>query len=298
MSSSKIPQIQDSLDLYMAEVSRHPLLSRPQELQLARRLVDEGDVRAAHGLVVANLRFVVKIAHEYRGYGLKLLDLIQEGNIGLMMAVKKFDPDKGYRLISYAVWWIRAHIKSYIMRSWSLVRMGAGRIQRKLFFKLRSERNRAEQDGAGDGEPIDAPAMASRLGVHVDDITEMDLRLACRDYSLDAQLGDTPSAASHLDMLPSSEPNQEDMLGDAQEKRQVQQHVAAAMRTLNDKERYIVEQRLLRDEPQTLQQIGNTFKVSRERVRQLETRVLQKLRKLMAPTAGGLAGLPAAAAAS
>ncbi len=274
------PPQPDSLDHYMASIRRHPLLSRPEERRLAQRFFDDGDVEAAHTLVVSNLRFVVKIAHEYRGYGLKLLDLIQEGNIGLMMAVKKFDPYKGYRLISYAVWWVRAQIKSYILRSWSLVRMGAGRIQRKLFFKLRSERNRAANEGQ---EDLGADALAARLGVSADEVNEMDLRLAARDFSLDTKLGDEGGSAAHLDMVPDPQPSQEELLGDAQQKRQLRQHVATAMQTLNEKERYIVEQRLLRDDPLTLQQIGTVFNVSRERVRQLEGRIMKKLRTLMLP---------------
>jgi RNA polymerase sigma-32 factor len=269
----------ENIDRYMAEINRHPLLSRAEELTLAQRFFDQGDVVAAHGLVVANLRFVVKIAHEYRGYGLKLLDLIQEGNIGLMVAVKKFDPYKGYRLISYAVWWVRAYIKGYILRSWSLVRMGAGRVQRKLFFKLRSERAKAAKQGHN--ETISATELATRLGVAPQDVTNMDLRLASRDFSLDQKLGTDGAAASHLDMLECEAPNQEEAMATEQAAEDLRRKVAMAMKTLNEKERYIVEKRLLCDEPQTLQEIGTTFSVSRERVRQLESRIMKKLRALM-----------------
>ena len=282
MTTALATRNDEGLDKYMAEASRHPLLNRAQELELAKRYHDEGDVVAAHELVVANLRFVVKVAHEYAGYGLKLLDLVQEGNVGLMVAVKKFDPYKGYRLISYAVWWIRAQIQSFIMRSWSMVRMGASRIHRKLFFKLRSQRSLAERENGG--QAVSTEALAQRLEVSEDAAADMEARLAARDFSLDAKLGDESGAASHLDMLADDvDRNQEDELGDRQEQALLQGFVQDALETLNDKERYIVEKRLLSDEPETLQQIGDTFSVSRERVRQLETRVLSKLRKVLTP---------------
>lgn len=282
MTTALAKRNDEGLDKYMTEVSRHPLLNRAQELELAKRYYDDGDVVAAHQLVVANLRFVVKVAHEYAGYGLKLLDLVQEGNIGLMVAVKKFDPHKGYRLISYAVWWIRAQIQSFIMRSWSMVRMGASRLHRKLFFKLRSQRSLAERENGG--RPVSTEALAARLDVSEDAAADMESRLAARDFSLDAKLGDETGAASHLDMLSDDvQPTQEDALGDRQEQALLQTSVQDALETLNDKERYIVEKRLLSDEPQTLQEIGDAFSVSRERVRQLETRVLSKLRKALGP---------------
>ncbi|RYF05704.1 MAG: sigma-70 family RNA polymerase sigma factor [Deltaproteobacteria bacterium] len=275
---------QENSDRYMAEVSRHPVLSRAAEQSLARRFFDHGDVRAAHQLVVANLRFVVKVAHEYRGYGLKLLDLIQEGNIGLMVAVKKFDPYKGYRLISYAVWWVRAYMQSYIMRSWSLVRLGAGRAARKLFFKLRSERSRAEKEGRTDH--VSTREMAERLAVGEADVLDMELRLAAKDFSLDQTIGEDGGALTHLDMLQGAEPSQEDSLVQQQQAGIVRAQVARAMATLSDKERYIVNKRMMTDEPLTLQEIGDRLKVSRERVRQLESRVKLKLRRLVAPALG------------
>ncbi len=282
MTTALAKRNDEGLDKYMSEVSRHPLLNRAQELELAKRYYDDGDVVAAHQLVVANLRFVVKVAHEYAGYGLKLLDLVQEGNVGLMIAVKKFDPHKGYRLISYAVWWIRAQIQSFIMRSWSLVRMGASRLHRKLFFKLRSQRSLAERENGG--RAVSTQALAARLDVSEDAAADMESRLAARDFSLDAKLGDETGAASHLDMLADEAyPNQEEDLGDRQEQALLQDSVQDALETLNEKERYIVEKRLLSDTPATLQQIGDTFSVSRERVRQLETRILSKLRKALTP---------------
>ncbi|MBI5507627.1 MAG: RNA polymerase factor sigma-32 [Deltaproteobacteria bacterium] len=265
---------------YVAEVARTPLLSRDEELTLARRLRDEGDVAAAHQLVVSNLRFVVKIAYEYRGYGLRLLDLVQEGNIGLMKAVKKFDPEKGYRLISYAVWWIRAHIHDYIMRSWSLVKLGAGHVRRKLFFKLRSEKSRFEQLAGDPTHDSSDAALALHLGVSESDLAEMDVRMAARDFSLDAPVA-VGADSSHLDAMSEPEPDQEAALGAKEERRLLQGALADAASDLDEKERFVLESRLLADEPATLAEIGDHFGVSRERARQIETRVIGKLRDAM-----------------
>jgi len=266
------------LDRYLAEVSKHRMLSRVEEQELARRWRDEQDVGAAHQLVVSNLRFVVKIAHEYKGYGLKLLDLIQEGNIGLMRAVKKFDPDRGYRLISYAVWWIRAQIHDYIMRSWSLVKLGSGRLKRKLFFKLRSERTRVESEAARTGqEEPSKEELAARLGVPAELVTEMELRMAARDFSLDAPIAGE-GAISHLDMVSDSQPTQEDRVGDREERALLTGVIEEASEKLDEKERYILDHRLLSEEPQTLAEIGEHYGVSRERARQIESKLIAKLR--------------------
>ena len=277
MSTTLAFQRVDNIDRYMAEINRYPLLSRDDEESLAKRFYEHGDVSAAHRLVVANLRFVVRVAHEYRGYGLKLLDLIQEGNVGLMIAVKKFDPYRGYRLISYAVWWIRASMQDFIMRSWSLVRMGATRLQRKLFFRLRSERAKAEQQDLA----VSSRELAERLDVKEADVTAMELRLAGRDFSLDATLNHE-SHMSHLDMVPHEGVSQEEALIDRQQQEQLRNKVQEVMTRLNDKERYVVEKRLLSDKPATLQEIGDFFKVSRERVRQIESGVVRKLRSSIA----------------
>jgi len=269
-----------SLDRYVAEVSQFPLLDRNEELDLARSYQDDGDVSAAHKLVVSNLRFVVKIAHEYRGYGLKILDLIQEGNIGLMHAVKKFNPDRGYRLISYAVWWIRAQIQSFILRSWSLVKMGTGRARRKLFFKLRSEKNKREfetgQDRNGGHDDL-----AERLGVSKEEVSEMEVRLAARDFSLDAPLGEDADD-SHIDMLSTDEQaSPESVMAQREEKRLLAGAIEATSHKLNDKEKAVLERRLLNDDPSTLADIGRELGVSRERARQLEVQVIDKLRKAL-----------------
>ena len=270
---------QNGLDRYIAEVSRHPLLDRDEEIRLARRWREYQDVSAAHLLVVSNLRFVVKVANEYRGYGLKILDLIQEGNIGLMKAVKKFDPDKGYRLISYAVWWIRAQINEYIMRSWSLVKLGSGRLKRRLFFKLRTERSRIEQKQALLLEDNDSTReLSERFDVSEDLISEMDVRMAARDFSLDAPLS-AEAGVTHMDLLGDKFPDQESALGDKEERTELQSAVEEATEHLNDKERFVLDNRLLTDDPQTLADIGKHYGFSRERARQIENQVITKLRE-------------------
>ena len=200
---------ENNIDQYIAEIKRYPLLNAEEELALARQYRDDGDITAAHQLVISNLRFVVKIAHEYRHYGMKTLDLIQEGNMGLMMAVKKFDPDRGYRLISYAVWWIRAQIQSFVQRSWSMVKVGMTSARRKLFFKVRSERNRLEQ--ANPELKITAKHLSEALDVRESDVEEMEVYMAGRDYSLDAPLT-VDAGVSHLDMLEDDVPMTDDIM--------------------------------------------------------------------------------------
>lgn len=286
----------DNIDRYVAEISRYPLLSREEELELAYRYRDQGDLASAHQLVVSNLRFVVKIAHQYRAYGFSLIDLIQEGNIGLMVAVKKFDPTKGYRLISYAVWWIRAQIRSFIVRSWSLVKLGTTYAQRKLFF---SRKALGEYTEAGHGDDEHAQEnIATELGLKPKEIDEMELRLAARDFSLDAKVTDE-SRDTYLDELTDQrQPSQEDVLVEHEQQQLLRGKVAEAMGKLNEKERYIVENRMLQDEPQTLQEIGTRFNVSRERVRQLEKRVIGKLRSALARANGETDGVATATTAA
>jgi RNA polymerase sigma-32 factor len=267
---------ENNIDSYMAEVGRHPLLSRDEERSLAYTYRDEGDVSAAHRMVVGNLRFVVKIAHEYRHYGLKKLDLIQEGNIGLMMAVKKFDPDRGYRLISYAVWWIRAQIQSFIQRSWSMVKVGMTGSRRKLFFKLRSERALLEKNALPGEKPTNAD-IAKHLGVSEADVDAMEIVMAGRDFSLDTTLTDE-SGTSHLDLLVDENASQEEYVAQLEEHRVVREKLAEVAADSNEKEQYIIEHRLLDEEPMSLQEIGTHFGVSRERIRQLESRVMGKLK--------------------
>ena len=269
-----------SLDRYVADINRYPLLSREEEMELARQYQATGSQALANRLVVSNLRFVVKTAHEYRGYGLKLLDLVQEGNIGLMIAVKKFDPAKGYRLVSYAVWWIRAYIQSFIMRAWSLVKVGTTQAQRKLFFRLRSERERADR-AAGPGERALASEIAEHLRVNESDVVDMEMRLGERDFSLDAKVVEG-GRSSHLDLLASNADSQEEICSSEEFKELLRSKVQETMGVLNDKERYVIENRIMCDEPPTLQQIGQHLKISRERVRQIEGNIIRKIRSAIA----------------
>ena len=278
MSTVALTRRDRELDRYIAEVSRYPLLDRDEEQRLARQYRDEHDLTAAHTLVVSNLRFVVKVAHEYKGYGLKLLDLVQEGNIGLMHAVKKFDPDKGYRLISYAVWWIRAEIQAFILKSWSLVKVGSGRVRRKLFFKLRSAKSKLEQELEGDENTNPSDELARRLGVERGEIDEMETRMAARDYSLDAPLTDD-AGTTHVDVLTGGEViDPEQLAASRQEHALLEAALEKTSDSMDDREKVILDRRLLNDEPMTLAEIGSELGVTRERVRQIEKKVVDKLR--------------------
>ena len=270
-----------SLEMYLSEINRYPLLSIDEEQRLARQYAATGETRAAHRLVTANLRFVVKVAYEYRSYGFKVADLIQEGNIGLMKAVQKFDPDKGIRLISYAVWWIRAYIQNYILKSWSLVKLGTTQAQRKLFFSLartRRELDKTSAEHGADSDGRDANKVAKKLRVKASEVREMELRLDGRDLSLDAPMGDD-AGSSHLDFVPGADPSQADALSDAQQRQVVTTRVGAALSNLDPRERFIVEQRVMSERPMTLKEIGEHFGFSRERARQLEIRAKEKLKE-------------------
>jgi RNA polymerase sigma-32 factor len=260
--------------MYISEITRFPVLSADEEFTLAIRFKKYNDVEAAEKLVISNLRFVVKVAHEYRNYGVKLSDLIQEGNIGLMHAVKKFDPYKGYRIISYAVWWIRAYIQNYIIKTWSLVKIGTTQAQRKLFFKLGQAKKRLEtlsQKNPEFGE------IAESLGVKEHEIEEMDLRLSHRDLSLDAYISDE-SDTTHIDHLTYKGEDQEMALIKKEEMDLVKRNIAGALTHLNERESYIVKHRIMTESPITLQEIGSKYNITRERARQIEKQALKKLR--------------------
>jgi RNA polymerase sigma-32 factor len=273
MSSLSLPVASDTFEHYMAQINRFTLLSREQEFELASRFRKSGDLEAAHQLICANLRFVVKIALEYRTYGLKLLDMVQEGNIGLMMAVKKFDPDRGIRLISYAVWWIRAYIQSFVIRSWSLVKIGTTQAQKKLFYKLNQARAALHRLG---GEE-DTAQLAKELSVRGEEVEEMTLRMAARDASLDLEPneGDTYTL---MDSLADERDNQEEVLLQHEEERLLSVRVERALQRLNDRERRIVHDRILCDDPRTLQELADDYGITRERVRQLEKNALEKIK--------------------
>jgi RNA polymerase sigma-32 factor len=272
-----MPVVADNMNLYLAEIRRFPILPPEEEYRLAVKFYEEKDLEAAHTLITSNLRFVVKIAGEYRAYGMKMLDLIQEGNVGLMMAVRKFNPYKGYRLISYAVWWIRAYIQNYIISAWSLLKIGTTQAQKKLFFKLNQAKNAMKNMFGED----DAAAVSQALGVKESEFVEMDQRLR-GDYSLDCE-GKDGEGTPLIDSLADERINQEDALADFQEAFILEREVSVALDRLNEKERYIIENRVTADDPMTLQEIADHFSVSRERIRQIEEGALKKMKKLLAP---------------
>jgi len=280
------PANRSSLDTYIDEIRRVPLLSREEEQELALRFAKGGDKDAARQLVEANLRFVVKMAHSYKHYNVKLVDLIQEGNIGLMKAVQKFQPERGYRLISYAVWWIKAYMQNYIIRSWSMVRVGTAAAQRKLFFRTQSEKEGAEYDSVdevltderagamGEGDVVLLPAAARKRRI------EAEMHLAQRDFSLDADVGDE-GKQRYIDMLADPDISQEESLGREEILQKVSERLAEVVNDLSDKERDILQSRLLSDSPDTLQDIGDRYGVSRERIRQIETQLKKRLAELL-----------------
>jgi RNA polymerase sigma-32 factor len=264
---------------YLREINQLPLLTPEEEFKLAVRYRKYNDREAAEKLVTSNLRFVVKVAFEYKTYGIKLSDLIQEGNIGLMMAVKKFNPYRGYRFISYSVWWIRAYIQNFIIKSWSLVKIGTTQAQKKLFYKIGKVRKALEVNVESEAK---YEHLANDLGVTKADIVEMEQRMAARDLSLDSPLDDNQEL-THLDLLQESSLNQEESLALEEERKILEREVSSTMKHLNQKEEYVIKNRIMSDPSLTLREIGNHLKLSRERVRQIESEALKKLRKEINP---------------
>jgi RNA polymerase sigma-32 factor len=275
MPNPNLPVVKNSLETYLVQINQFPLLTQEEEFKLAVRYRKHNDIEAAQKLITSNLRFVVKVVFEYKSYGVKLLDLIQEGNIGLMMAVKKFNPHKGYRLISYAIWWIRAYIQNFIIKTWSLVKIGTTQAQKKLFYKIGKVRKALESNGEDEKK---YELLAHDLDVTKEDIVEMEQRMAARDLSLDAPF-DEGQELTHLDLLKEESPNQEEAIAQEEEKRIREREVQHAMKRLNEKEVYVIKNRIMADEPLTLQQIGDHLKLSRERVRQIESEALKKLKR-------------------
>ena len=275
MSSPHLPVVKNSLESYLVQINQFPLLTQEEEFKLAVRYRKHSDIEAAHTLITSNLRFVVKVAFEYKSYRVKLLDLIQEGNIGLMMAVKKFDPYKGYRFISYAIWWIRAYIQNFIIKTWSLVKIGTTQAQKKLFYKIGKVRKALESDGENEKK---YELLAHDLDVGKEDIIEMEQRMAARDLSLDTPF-DEGQELTHLDLLKEESPNQEEAFAQEEEKKNREHEVQNAMKRLNEKEVYVIKNRIMADEPLTLQEIGDHLNLSRERVRQIESEALKKLKR-------------------
>ena len=263
----------DGLKIYLSQIENYPILSRSEEARLALRYRDDGDVEAAQKLVTSNLRFVIKVSLGYRNYGVKLMDLIQEGNIGLMKAVQRFDPDKGFRLISYAIWWIKAYIQNFIIRSWSLVKMGTTQAQRKLFYRISDLPEFRDVED----HRKNVTELAHRIKVTPDEVIDMAARLKAHDLSLDDSIGER-SRDSFADTLRDDSPDQEEVLGTLQERLDLKMWADGALKTLNPRERYIVERRVLSEDPVTLKELGKHFGITRERARQIERSALQKLK--------------------
>ncbi|MDG2307422.1 MAG: RNA polymerase factor sigma-32 [Candidatus Binatia bacterium] len=263
----------DALQRYLAEIRRHPLLDPDEEHELAVRWVEHGDREAAAELVTANLRLVVMMARKYQKAFKNLLDLVQEGNIGLLEAVKKFDPYRGVRFPSYAVYWIRAYIIRYVMNNWRVVKLGTTQAQRKLFFNLQREKEKLEREGY----TPDPALIAERLSVKPQEVIEMEQRLSGRDVSVDAPVGDDGDS-SMLDFLPDGSAQPEEEFGEGELRSMIQQRIREFGDTLEDKERVIFDQRMISDEPKTLQELGEVYGVSRERIRQIEERIKRRLR--------------------
>jgi RNA polymerase sigma-32 factor len=263
----------DPLQRYLTEIRRFPLLTREEEHRLAVDYKEYGNVEAAYKLVTGNLRLVVMIAREYQKAFKNLLDLIQEGNMGLMEAVKNFDPYRGVRFPSYAVWWIRAYIIRYIMSDWRMVKIGTTQAQRKLFFNLQKEKEKLEAEGITPGPKL----LAQRLNVKEDEVIEMEQRLASRDLSVDVPFGEDDEATL-LNFLPDQRSGPEDTFAEAQSRELLREKMESFANTLKDKELVIYRERLLNEEPVTLREIGEKYGISRERVRQIEERVKKKLK--------------------
>src|SRR6476659_1550676 len=285
-----------SLNSYLAEIKRFPVLTPEQEYMLAKRFEEHGDTDAAHQLVTSHLRLVAKIAMGYRGYGLPVSELISEGNIGLMQGVKKFEPDRGFRLATYAMWWIRASIQEFILRSWSLVKMGTTAAQKKLFFNLRRMKNQIDAFEEGDLKPEAVAKIATDLGVTEDEVVSMNRRMGMGgDTSLNAPLKSSEDGEGQWqDFLVSEAPLQDELLAEDEESQVRHDLLVTALESLNDREKHILMERRLADEPKTLEELSQVYGVSRERIRQIEVRAFEKLQAALLRLAGERRLLPAA----
>jgi RNA polymerase sigma-32 factor len=269
-----------NLGRYLQEIRKFPLLEQDEEFLLAKRWQEKGDSEAAHKLVTSHLRLVAKIAMGYRGYGLPVSELISEGNVGMMQAVKRFDPDRGFRLATYAMWWIRAAIQEYILHSWSLVKMGTTAAQKKLFFNLRRLKGQLQAIEEGDLKSEDVTKIATTLGVPEDDVVQMNRRLAAPDHSLNAPLR-ADSDGEWQDWLVDDSQDQESRLADSEELGKRRVLLSGAMDQLTERERHILTERRLKEEPSTLEELSQHYGISRERVRQIEVRAFEKLQRAM-----------------
>ena len=284
MTTVTLPSVpsEGGLSQYFREIWAFPILEKDEEQMLAVRWKEHGDVDAAHQLVTSHLRLVAKIAVGFRGYGLPVADLISEGNIGLMKAVKKFEPERGFRLSTYAMWWIRAAITEYILKSWSLVKMGTVASQKKLFFSLRSLKSRLKIADTGELDPADAARISEEVGVSSEDVSYMNRRLAARDFSLNAPVSHEEGAVEFQDTLVDDRPSPEALFGAEEETDFRRDMLRNAMAELPDREREIFVERRLNDDPPTLEELGEVYGISRERVRQLENRAFEKVQRSVA----------------
>jgi len=285
-SVATVPTVssEGGLSRYLQEIRKFPLLHADEEYMLAKRWREHGDPEAAQRLVTSHLRLVAKIAMGYRGYGLPISELISEGNVGMMQAVKRFDPDRGFRLATYAMWWIRAAIQEYILHSWSLVKMGTTAAQKKLFFNLRKLKGQIEAIEEGDLTPEHVKKIAKELDVPEADVISMNRRLMGPDHSLNAPVR-VEGEGEWQDWLVDERDNQETMLGDRQELGLRRDLLAKAMRLLSERERHILVERRLKDEPTTLEDLSREYGISRERVRQIEVRAFEKLQRAIKQSA-------------
>src|SRR6478735_2498305 len=269
---------ESGLSRYLAEIRKFPMLEPQQEYMLAKRWREHDDRDAAHQLVTSHLRLVAKIAMGYRGYGLPISEVVSEGNVGLMQAVKRFEPDKGFRLATYAMWWIKASIQEYILRSWSLVKMGTTADQKKLFFNLRKAKSKISALQEGDLRPDQVQTIAKRLGVTEQDVIDMNRRLG-GDASLNAPIRDDGESGEWQDWLADDSESQESVMAEHEELDNRRKALSSALEVLNDRERRIFQARRLADDPVTLEELAEEFGVSRERVRQIEVRAFEKIQK-------------------
>src|SRR5919106_1980493 len=278
MASAPIAVSEGNLSRYLQEIRKFPMLAQEEEYMLAKAWKEHQDSEAAHKLVTSHLRLVAKIAMGYRGYGLPLSELISEGNVGMMQAVKRFDPDRGFRLATYAMWWIRAAIQEYILHSWSLVKMGTTTAQKKLFFNLRKLKGQMQAIDEGDLRPETVKAIAERLDVTESDVVEMNRRLEGTDHSLNVPLR-SDSETQWQGWLGDDAASQESTIADADEFDHRMSLLHRAMAVLNERERHILSERRLKDEPTTLEELSAQYGISRERVRQIEVRAFEKLQR-------------------
>jgi len=284
MTSSlpSVPQLdpESNLSRYLQDIRKFPILEAQQEFMLAKSWREHGDSDAAHQLVTSHLRLVAKIAMGYRGYGLPMGELISEGNVGMMQAVKRFEPDRGFRLATYAMWWIKAAIQEYILHSWSLVKIGTTAAQKKLFFNLRRIKGEIQAMEEGDLVPENVKEIATRLNVSETEVISMNRRMAAPDNSLNAPLR-ADSEGEWQDWLVDDSESQETILAESEELEKRRDLLQGALKTLNDRERHILVERRLSEDPLTLEQLSQQFGISRERVRQIEVRAFEKLQKSM-----------------